>query len=150
MKKVKILMISAILIVIAIMLTGCSALREDNRRNDFLENMVDVSYIKLNGPYVEKRLDAKLAELLNQIDNDSIDTETSSAKYEIKFNKGETGVQANSFIFYDKNGNKLYNINYYGNDDYIIIYRVNEKSKIEEPHTIENDDVLKYVKSVIK
>lgn len=118
-------------------------LNNNNRRNDFLEGMADVSYVKVDGHNVDKDLNTKLVELLNKIDSSSIDSESYSDESE-----QATGEEAYVFKFYSKDDNLLYLLQYYSSNDKIIILTYSGKKVYY--HTINDKDVLEYIKSVIE
>ncbi|MBR2744588.1 MAG: hypothetical protein IKE01_04760 [Clostridia bacterium] len=146
-KKVLVLEFVVMMIASLCMLTGCSGLKEKDRRNDFLDKLVDVSYVKVDGYNVDKKIDTKLAVLLNKIGSKSIDsksTESSSA---------ETGEQAYVFKLYSNDDNILYWLQYYSSNDKMVIYTCTGTDKnvsFKESHTIDDKEVVKYIKSVIK
>lgn len=149
MKK-KILSINLIMIIIAglFVLTGCNGLKEKDRRNDFLKNLVDVSYVKVDGHNVNKKLDAKLAEQLNKIDDSAIDSKQFQNN-----SKGETGEQAYVFKLYSKDDNILYWLQYYSTSDKITIRSCTGTDKnveFKDYHTIDDENVIKYIRSVVK
>lgn len=148
--KRKIINVSLIIVMIIglILLSGCGGLKESDKRNDFLENMINVSYITVDGYNVDKKLNTKLAELLNKLDSSAIDPEKSSNE-----SKGETGEQAYVFRFYSKDDSLLYWLQYYSSNEEITIRTCSEKDdKVEflDNHDINDRDVLNYIKSVIK
>lgn len=111
--------------------------KEDNTK--FLKDMKDVTYVELDYGKNTEELDNELAEILLDIDNDSIDTKSS-----YKDTGLDTGEQPYSFIFYNEDDEDLYRLLFTQSNEDICIWKQDDSSK-RKVYYIDDEDVLEYI-----
>ena len=130
---ISISLLAVIGVLSLILLRGNST---NENKKDFLKNMGEIQYIKIQYSGYSKELGNELAQILNDIDESSIDNSSS------KLGNGATGEQAFKFDFYDKNGNQLYGVQFKKSSKSIYIYAVETQNKL---HSIDDSRTLNYI-----
>ena len=148
--KRKLIYINLIVMIIVelFLLTGCDSLKKPKNYNDFLENIVDVNYIKISGHNINKQLDTKLAKLIEEAGKNALDIDKKTTK-----ENTETGEQAYVFKLYSKDAKLLYWIQYYLSDNNAKIYScsgTDQNVVFKESYIIKDNDILQYIKNIIR
>ena len=143
-KKIKIVLICAILASCLCLLTGC---KNKTNEDEWLKNMERVSYIKLRGNN-EKMLDNTLAKIIIENYDKSTDKEW--------FLPNENGsALGNMFYFYDDKDNLLFQLqcDYDGyHSEFICVMvanRVDGKYQYKY-HTFKSKKSVEYINNIIK
>lgn len=147
MKKVKIFIISIMLIIIACTLVGCKS-SEKSTEEEWLKNMEKVSYIKLSGYSGEKTLDHELAKIILKTYDKSTDEETLLANE-------NSSMEGNMFYFYDDDNNLLYQVpcnydGYYGEEICVMEAHKEDGKYKYNYHTFKSKKAVEYINKKVK
>ena len=150
-KKTLIICIFVILILLLMIILYILKNNKQDDNYDWLKKLENVSYIELSYGRKEKELNNQLSELLNNIYNNSKDE---LKIYISNHDDRTTGQQPYLFVFYSKNGEVLYRLQFYDGKDEMILYPERDPES-DEPikvnmYTTNNEDVLKYVKGEVE
>ena len=148
--------ISLIVLVIAIVLMAVLVAvgvvlvlnKQDNKiekedSTKFLKDMKEVTYVNLEYSGKTVELDNELAEILLDVDSDSIKGKSLSKT------EHATGEQAYSFIFFNEDDEELYRIQFTKSSEEICIWKQDDSSNIKL-YYIDNEEVLEYITDEVR